>query len=107
MFKLSMLFFFKRLGTSVDNFDYLWWPIFFLSLAAFLISIGDVDYQCLFGDLNTNTVYCNSRQATKFLRVTLDVNAAFDVLADFSREQLRCFLGKASTFEPALTAVAG
>lgn len=83
MFKLSMLFFFKRLGTSVDRFNYLWWPILLFSLSTFFVSIGDVEYKCLFGDLNTITVYCNSPSAISFLRVTLNVNAALDVLSDF------------------------
>ncbi|RWA05743.1 hypothetical protein EKO27_g9360 [Xylaria grammica] len=83
LFKLSMLFFFKRLGNSVDYFNYLWWPILFFSLVVYFVGLGDVSYQCYLGDLNTITVYCNSRKATMFLTVTLDVNAALDVLSDF------------------------
>ncbi|KAI1429876.1 hypothetical protein F5Y12DRAFT_725958 [Xylaria sp. FL1777] len=82
MFKLSMLFFFKRLGTSVDNFNYLWWPVFLLSLATFFINIGDVEYQCYFGDINTISVSCISSEVTTFLRVTLYVNAVFDIVTD-------------------------
>ncbi|KAI3330728.1 hypothetical protein F4824DRAFT_477537 [Ustulina deusta] len=93
MFKLSMLFSFKRLGTSVDIFNYLWWPIFLLSLATLFIGIGDMEYQCLFSDLNTITIYCNSRKATEFLKATLDVKFAFDVLTGFLSEWSQDLLG--------------
>ncbi|KAI0400452.1 hypothetical protein F4802DRAFT_584654 [Xylaria palmicola] len=83
MFKMSLLFFFRRLGTSVDNFNYLWWPILMLSLATFFVGVGDLEYQCYFGDLDTISGYCNSAKATNFLKITLDVNAALDVLTNF------------------------
>ncbi|KAI0382676.1 hypothetical protein F5Y04DRAFT_287721 [Hypomontagnella monticulosa] len=83
LFKLSMLFFFKRLGTNINWFNYMWWPILFFSLSTYFVSIGDVEYRCLFNDLETITVFCNSPAGTSFLRTTLNVNCALDVISDF------------------------
>ncbi|KAI8630104.1 hypothetical protein F5Y19DRAFT_474493 [Xylariaceae sp. FL1651] len=82
-FKLSMLFFFKRLGTCVDILKYLWWPILLFSLSTFFVTIGDGEYQCYLGSLHAIEIYCISGRGTSFLRTTLDVNAALDVLSDF------------------------
>ncbi|KAI0425616.1 hypothetical protein F5Y09DRAFT_352127 [Xylaria sp. FL1042] len=43
LFKLSMWFFFKRLGTSVDHFNYRWWPVLVFSFIVYFVGIGDVD----------------------------------------------------------------
>ncbi|KID62980.1 uncharacterized protein G6M90_00g079820 [Metarhizium brunneum] len=83
LFKLSLLFFFKRLGSSVDRFKYFWWPTLVFSMCTYLVAVGDIDYECLFGSLKDITVRCNSPSGTYFLKVTLDVNCALDVLSDF------------------------
>lgn len=83
LFKLSLLFFFKRLGSSVDRFKYFWWPTLVFSMCTYLVAVGDIDYECLFGSLEDITVRCNSPSGTYFLKVTLDVNCALDVLSDF------------------------
>ncbi|KAK2616864.1 hypothetical protein QQS21_000242 [Conoideocrella luteorostrata] len=83
LFKLSLLYFFKRLGSSAHRFKYFWWPTLVFSLCVYLVAIGDVDYKCLFGSLESITIRCNSPEGTKFLAVTLNVNCALDVLSDF------------------------
>lgn len=83
MFKLSLLFFFKRLGSNADRFNYFWWPTLVFSICTYLVAIGDVDYNCIFGSLERIEVSCNSHAGTYFLKVTLDVNCALDVLSDF------------------------
>lgn len=88
LFKLSMLFFFKRLGSHVDRFNYLWYPILALSICTYVISIGNIEYKCIFNDLATITTYCNTPKATKFLKDTLDANCALDVLTDFLSKSL-------------------
>jgi hypothetical protein len=83
LFKLSLLFFFKRLSGDVGRFKYFWWPTLIFSMITYVVAIGDVGYQCLFGSLEKIAVRCNSRSGTYFLKVTLDVNCALDVLSDF------------------------
>jgi hypothetical protein len=91
LFKLSMLFFFRRLGTSVDRFNYLWWPILLVSLITYFVSIGTVDYKCLFNSLEFITAFCTSPSGTRFLKTTLDINCALDVLSDFLSMSLTPF----------------
>lgn len=82
-FKLSLLFFFRRLGRNINKFNYLWWPILVLSFCTWTISIADTQHKCVFGDVQTIITYCNSAAGTKFLRDTLDANCALDVVVDF------------------------
>lgn len=83
-FKLSMLFFFKRLGTNVDRFGYLWWPVLLFSLATYFVSVGNIEYKCLFNSLEFITLHCSSAAGTKFLRDTLTANCVLDVVSDFA-----------------------
>ncbi|KAH7323165.1 hypothetical protein B0I35DRAFT_427220 [Stachybotrys elegans] len=83
LFKLSMLFFFKRLGNSVERFGYLWWPVLIFSLCTYFVSVGNVEYKCLFSSLEVITEYCNSPEGTQFLKDTLAANCALDVVSDF------------------------
>ncbi|KUL91762.1 hypothetical protein ZTR_01174 [Talaromyces verruculosus] len=83
LFKLSLLFFFRRAGSSANTFEHFWWPILVFSICTYLVAIGDVDYHCLFGSLEKISVACNSSSGTYFLKITLDVNCALDVLSDF------------------------
>ncbi|KID97563.1 hypothetical protein MAJ_06435, partial [Metarhizium majus ARSEF 297] len=79
LFKLSLLFFVKRLGSSVDRFKYFWWPTLVFSMCTYLVAVGDIDYKCLFATLEDITVRCNSPSGTYFLKVTLDVNCALHI----------------------------
>ncbi|KAF3020108.1 hypothetical protein E8E14_005596 [Neopestalotiopsis sp. 37M] len=83
LFKLSMLFFFRRIGTIARTFKYIWWPVLIFSLCTYVAAAGNIGHKCLFGNLETITVYCNSPSGTSHLKITLDVNCALDVLSDF------------------------
>lgn len=66
LFKLSLLFFFRRLGNNTKKFKYFWWPTLVFSIGTYLVAVGDIDYQCLFGTLEKITVRCNSPSGTNF-----------------------------------------
>lgn len=45
--KISLILFFKRLGHNVRGQKYLWWPAFILSAICFVVSVGDMGFNCL------------------------------------------------------------
>ncbi|KAK4209839.1 hypothetical protein QBC37DRAFT_449443 [Rhypophila decipiens] len=82
--KLSLLFFFRRLGESIDMVKYIWWPVLFFTLASWLSMIGDIQYKCLVGDLELAMLgWCDSAPAVKFTTDTLKANCVLDVVSDF------------------------
>ncbi|KJZ78261.1 hypothetical protein HIM_02299 [Hirsutella minnesotensis 3608] len=83
MFKLSLLFFFRRLGDKTGKFMYFWWATLIFSVCTYIAAIGNVHYKCKFGTVEEITVRCNSPSGTHFLRATLNANCALDVLSDF------------------------
>ncbi|TWU71365.1 hypothetical protein ED733_000905 [Metarhizium rileyi] len=72
----------RRLGDGAGSFNLFWWPTLVFCICTYLVAIGDVDYKCLFGTLESISVRCHSSSGTYFLKVTLDVNCALDVLSD-------------------------
>lgn len=90
LFKLSLLFFFKRLSGHLDYFRYYWWIVLILSAITFVVAIGNVDYRCLLNPLDDIVVHCNSNSGTHFLTITLVVNCALDVLTDFLSKLFPC-----------------
>lgn len=80
--KLAFLFFFRRLGQNAHNLRYLWWPNLLFTLAVYLVCIGTVQYECLVGSLQRINGWCNTEPAIYFTTVTLQVNAALDVISD-------------------------
>ncbi|KAI2631478.1 hypothetical protein GGS26DRAFT_591351 [Hypomontagnella submonticulosa] len=81
--KLSFLFFFWRLCSVINYFKYIWWAVLFCSLASYLGSVGDVNYKCLVGPVDTILGECNAPELIDWTNMTLKVNCAFDVFTDF------------------------
>ena len=83
LIKLAFLFFFKRLGHNVNFFKWVWWPVLVITLGSYIGSVGNVDYKCLVGPLDTILQECNTSSSIRFVITTLKANCAFDVLTDF------------------------
>ncbi|PSR77156.1 hypothetical protein BD289DRAFT_378065, partial [Coniella lustricola] len=82
--KLSILFFFRRLGDNIHRFKLYWWPVTLFVLAIWFACLGNVQYHCEIGTVQQlDTRYCTTEAASQFTSVTLIVNAALDVLSDF------------------------
>lgn len=81
--KFSFLFFFRRLSQRVHGQQYVWWSVMLLTVASYLVSVGDIEYECELGSAETLVTYCNSAAATTFTTDTLKANCALDVLSDF------------------------
>ncbi|CRG89903.1 hypothetical protein PISL3812_06942 [Talaromyces islandicus] len=83
MFKLSLLFFFRRISSSADKFKCFWWPTLIYSVCTYFISVGTINYDCYWGSLEKVTVSCDTPSGTRFMRDVVDVNCALDVSSDF------------------------
>jgi hypothetical protein len=49
--KFSFLAFFRRLGHNVKGQKVLWWTVLFLTTTGLAISVGVIDYHCMFATL--------------------------------------------------------
>lgn len=81
--KLSFLFFFRRLGSGIDYYQRIWWPVAAICLITYFVSVGDVDYKCLLGPNDFLTTVCNSHKRISSTDKTLIANAVLDVISDF------------------------
>ena len=82
--KFSFLLFFKRLGRNVQSQKYLWWPVFVFTIASYLTGIGTISFKCLINPFSVIVDQCFSHKSIMFNVVTFKVNAALDVVTDFS-----------------------
>ncbi|KAK3682776.1 hypothetical protein B0T22DRAFT_484798 [Podospora appendiculata] len=81
--KLSLLFFFRRLDANVNSQKWLWWSTLAFTLATYFISVGNVDYKCLTGSVETQLGYCNTPDVIAYIGITLKVNCVLDVFSEF------------------------
>jgi hypothetical protein len=84
--KLSLLFFFRRLGYHMDRLKYVWWPVVAFTVAVCGASIGNSQWRCLIGSAEYIIATCDQPSAIEFTTVTLKVNCALDVFSDFLSE---------------------
>lgn len=82
-FKLSMLFFFRRLGHSVDRFRRAWWPALMVSLVTYIVAIGHTSYRCTLGDIQTIMSECATEEAMAYKLTQVESVCALDVISDF------------------------
>lgn len=47
--KFSFLTFFYKLGSKIQTHRRWWWVVSVITLAVWVISVGDIDYQCSLG----------------------------------------------------------
>ncbi|KAK8037682.1 hypothetical protein PG991_001028 [Apiospora marii] len=81
--KLAFLFFFRRLGASIQYFRWIWWPVLGITLGSYFGAVGNVHYKCLVGPIETVLQECNTAPSVSFIIKTLKANCALDVLTDF------------------------
>ncbi|KAI8623585.1 hypothetical protein F5Y19DRAFT_481500 [Xylariaceae sp. FL1651] len=82
--KLSYLFFFHRLGSNIDRFNRMWWPILLFVLATYFIMLGTYPYAC---STTTSIAYistqCDSASFNHYTTIILDLSCVLDVVSDF------------------------
>lgn len=81
--KLSFLFFFRRLGSGINHFHYIWWGVLFITAGSYFAAVGNVDYKCLVGTIEQITGICQTKHEMAFTTATLKANAALDIVTDF------------------------
>ncbi|KAI8947907.1 hypothetical protein F4801DRAFT_605025 [Xylaria longipes] len=81
--KLSYMFFFRRLGSNIDRFGRIWWPILLFVLATYFIMLGTYPYSC---STTTSIAYlstqCNSASFHHYTTIILDLSCVLDVVSD-------------------------
>ena len=87
--KLNFLLFFRRLITKMTSFFvfYLifWWAVLIITIACGAVSIGLMQFRCIFGPLNQIITVCpryqSLRQTYTFFKVSCIVDVASDMLS--------------------------
>ncbi|KAK3326717.1 hypothetical protein B0H66DRAFT_530715 [Apodospora peruviana] len=81
--KLSLLFFFRRLGHHMDRFKYVWWPVVGFTLASLGIALGISQWRCFLGSIEYTLTTCIQPSSAEFTIVAVKINCALDVFSDF------------------------
>lgn len=81
--KLAFLFFFRRLGASIHKFRWIWWPVLVITMCCYFATIGNVDYKCLAGPIESVLQTCNTASRISSTVAVLKANCALDIFTDF------------------------
>ncbi|KAF1999552.1 hypothetical protein P154DRAFT_381605, partial [Amniculicola lignicola CBS 123094] len=80
--KLSFIFFFRRLYVNMGSWTRFWWITLTITIAAWAVCVGNVDFKCLMSPLAEKPLRCRTDSAIKFSKNTLMVNCMLDILTD-------------------------
>ena len=81
--KISLLLFFRRLGSNVNGQKIWWWSIFVVTVLAWVACIGDLNWRCSLGSYYWIYVTCKSSS---------DLSPLANALKPIAIVQSRCFL---------------
>ena len=81
--KLSFLFLFRRLVAKVAGHKVLWWTIFVVTAATYVVTIAATRWPCVVASSAEKEQECSSPQATKFSEDVLRAIGALDILTDY------------------------
>ena len=65
--KISLLLFFRRLGSNVNGQRIWWWSIFVVTVLAWVACIGDLNWRCSLGSYYWIYVTCKSSSSLSLL----------------------------------------
>ena len=97
--KISLLLFFRRLGSKVTGHKIWWWSILIITILAWAACIGDINWKCTLGSYywiwitcesasglssfaNTSKAHCDSAASVRFEFNTLVANCVVDLVTD-------------------------
>lgn len=86
LIKLNFLLFFYRLGNQVRLYRIMWWVVFVFSIGCGASCFGLLQYDCMFGDMQTVFVQCATVSATRHTYIYVIMTAVLDILSDISSE---------------------
>ncbi|KAF2142290.1 uncharacterized protein K452DRAFT_358129 [Aplosporella prunicola CBS 121167] len=82
--KLNFLLFFKRLGNQITAYLIFWWVVLLITIACGAVSIGVMQFHCLFGPIKDIMIICPQyktlRQTYDFFKVSCIVDCVSDAL---------------------------
>ncbi|KAF1849696.1 uncharacterized protein K460DRAFT_390372 [Cucurbitaria berberidis CBS 394.84] len=82
--KLNFLLFFKRLGAQITPYIIFWWAVLIFTIACGAVSIGLMQFHCLFGPINDIMVICPQyttlKQTYDFFKISCIVDVVSDAL---------------------------
>lgn len=92
--KLSVLFFFRRLGCQVDRIRKVWWALVVYVAAAWIITIACTPWKCFSSTDNAVEVVmsCNDPSYQTFVTNSYKANTALDVSSDFFSKSILPYL---------------
>ncbi|CZR51357.1 uncharacterized protein PAC_01232 [Phialocephala subalpina] len=82
LIKLNFIFFFKRLGTQLTAYLVFWWVVLCATVAGGAVSLGLVQYQCLFGPIEDIMTTCSSPPVMEKTYTFFKISCIVDVITD-------------------------
>lgn len=80
--KINFLVFFYQLGSKITAYRIYWWTVTIFTIAAGLVCVGTIQYQCLAVSVQESMAKCSGASAIRFQDITLKVNCGLDVFTD-------------------------
>ncbi|KAF2119898.1 hypothetical protein BDV96DRAFT_566279 [Lophiotrema nucula] len=80
--KLNFLLFFKRLGAQITAYLVFWWAVLIFTIACGAVSIGLMQFHCMFGPINDIMVICPQYPTLKQTYDFFKVSCIIDVVSD-------------------------
>lgn len=84
LIKLNFLIFFHRLGHKIRVYCIFWRLVLVFTVACGVACYGLVQYPCMFGDIETIFVTCNTNSANRGSYLHVIMTAVLDILSDFA-----------------------
>ncbi|KAI1746707.1 hypothetical protein F4782DRAFT_41077 [Xylaria castorea] len=81
--KLNFLLFFRRLGTHISKFNFLWWSVLVFTVAGTITQVGTLQFGCFFGDVNYIFSQCSTPETNKRSKINSIYSSVVDALSDF------------------------
>ncbi|KAF2464461.1 uncharacterized protein BDR25DRAFT_346681 [Lindgomyces ingoldianus] len=80
--KMSFMIFFKKLGKDIPTLTVYWYGVFAFTGAAFLVTLGTMDYQCMISAFEDILAKCLSPDGKARILFALRLATALDVTTD-------------------------
>jgi hypothetical protein len=80
--KLNFLLFFKRLGAQITAYTIFWWIVLVFTMACGVVSIGLMQFHCMFGPITEIMVVCPQYDILKKTYDFFKVSCIVDVISD-------------------------
>lgn len=89
LIKLNFIFFFKGLGAQSKAYVCFWWFVLGVTIACGAVSLGIMQYDCLFGSIEDVIIICAAPSTMKRTYTFFKLSCILDVISDALSKAIR------------------